>query len=176
MSSILKPLVLSAALALAGAGAFAQMHHPEAGGMHGMRPNPEKMQAMVAKHLAELKTQLKITAAQEGAWTTFTAAMKPPARPDFKRPDPAEMDKLSTPERIDAMQKIRSERMAAMNAEMDKRHDAIKVFYATLTPEQKKVFDAEHSRMERRMHQRWEGRKGHGPQHGPADAKAASKP
>lgn len=134
------------------------MHHPE-GGMHGMHANPEKMQSMHAKHLAELKAKLKITTAQEGAWATFTTEMKPPARPDMKRPDRAEMEKLSTPERMDAMRKFRTERMAEMNAEMDKRDAAVKAFYGTLTPEQKKVFDSEHSRMEGRMHQRMEHRK-----------------
>ena len=37
------------------------------------------MQALVAKRLAELKAKLNITPTQEGAWTTFTAAMQPPA-------------------------------------------------------------------------------------------------
>jgi Spy/CpxP family protein refolding chaperone len=73
--------------------------------------------------------------------------MKPPAAADFKRPDRAEMDKLTTPERIDKMHALRTEHTAAMNAAMDKREDATKAFYATLNAEQKKVFDAEHARM-----------------------------
>lgn len=158
MSSLFKPLIVSAALALAGFAASAQMHHPE-GGMHGMRSNPEKMHSMMTKHMAEVKTKLKLTAEQESAWTTFTAAMKPADRQQMKRPDPAEMAKLSTPERMDAMRKLHSERQAEMNAAMDKRHDAIKTFYATLSAEQQKVFDAEHSRMEGRMHKRMEHRK-----------------
>ena len=119
------------------------------GGPMGMRGkmDPSRMEAMMAKRHAEMKAKLKITADQEGAWTSFTAAMKPPAAMDHKRPDRAEMDKLTTPERIDKMRAMRAERMTAMNAAMDKREDATKTFYAALNADQKKVFDAEHARM-----------------------------
>ena len=118
-------------------------------GMHSMhdgqgrmgKMNSEKMKARMAKHQAELKAALKITAAQEAAWTKFTAAMMPPADSMTKRPTREEMAKLTTPERIDKMKALRAEHHTAMNAAMDKRADAIKTFYATLTPEQKKVFD-----------------------------------
>lgn len=108
-------------------------------GMH--RPDPAKMQAMIDKRLAALKTKLKITPDQEGAWATFTAAMKPPANVG-QRPNWEELQKLTTPERIDKMRALRSVRQA----ELDQRADAVKVFYVTLTPEQKKVFDAQHLR------------------------------
>ncbi|MFY8043561.1 MAG: Spy/CpxP family protein refolding chaperone [Rhodoferax sp.] len=36
--------------------------------------------------------------------------------------------------------------MADMQAAMNKRDDATKALYAVLSPEQKKLFDAEHSR------------------------------
>ena len=105
-------------------------------------------QERMAKRQAELKAKLKITPAQEGAWTTFTAAMKPPANMAGgmgMRHDPkvkAEMDKLTTPERIDKMQAMRAERMKTMSTEMDKRGAATKAFYAVLSSEQKAVFDA----------------------------------
>jgi Spy/CpxP family protein refolding chaperone len=66
-----------------------------------------------------------------------------------KRPDRAEMDKLSTPERIDKMSSLHKEHMAAMDAAMEKRGQATKTFYATLSPEQQKVFDAEFAKMGR---------------------------
>ena len=112
------------------------------------RHDPAKMQAMMAKRQADLKAALKITPAQEGAWTTFTAAMQPPAG-TRARPTPeqrAEMDKLTTPQRIDKMRDLRAQRMTEMNATMTKRGDATKVLYAALTPEQQKVFDAEHKK------------------------------
>ena len=133
------------------AGAQSQMHDKMQRGEHSsMR---ERMfgnhQERMAKRQAELKAKLKITPAQEGAWTTFTAAMQPLANMGKgmmgMRHDPkmkAEMDKLTTPERIDKMQAMRAERMKTMSAEMDKRGAATKAFYAVLSSEQKAVFDA----------------------------------
>ena len=43
----------------------------------------------------------------------------------------------SSPERIDAMQAMHTKHQAAM----DQRNQATKAFYASLTPEQQKVFD-----------------------------------
>ena len=119
------------------------------GGRMGMRGHMDrtKMEAMMAKRHDALKAKLKLTPEQEGAWTAFTTAMKPPVRTDVKRPDRVELDKLTTPERIDKMHALRTERMTAMNAEMDKREDATKTFYAALNAEQKKVFDVEHARL-----------------------------
>mgnify|MGYP000157899463 CR=1 FL=1 len=88
-----------------------------------------------AKRLADLKAQLKLTPAQESAWTTFTTAMQPGERP--ARLDRQDMDKLTTPERIDRMRAMRAQHAA----EADRRGEAIKAFYATLTPEQQKTFD-----------------------------------
>mgnify|MGYP000387936472 CR=1 FL=1 len=56
--------------------------------------------------------------------------------------DRAAMAKLSTPERIDQMQALHAQR----DAEMKKRGDATKTFYAGLNAEQKKTFDAETAR------------------------------
>jgi periplasmic protein CpxP/Spy len=150
-------LVLAGLLATAGVGAIAQSPtnpqgdagttatSPQANprGERMGRHDPAKMQAYMAKRQAEMKAKLKITPAQEGAWTAFTAAMQPPASMMGGRPGPEqhlEMDKLTTPQRIDKMRDMRTQRMAAM----DKRMDATKTFYAALSPEQQKVFDAEH--------------------------------
>ncbi len=149
MKTVFKSLIVTSLLATAGFAAYAQGH----GGMMGHesgrmgRMDPAKMEQMVAKRAADLKAKLKITPAQEGAWTTFTASMKPSAAMAANHPDRAEMDKLTTPERIDKMQALHTQRMADMNTEMGKRNDATKTFYATLTAEQKKVFDAEHAKM-----------------------------
>ena len=116
---------------------------------------------MLAKHHAEFKAKLKITGDQEGAWTTFTAAMKPPAHIDHKRPDGAEMEKLNTLERIDRMRALRTQHMTDMNSAMDQRDDATKAFYAVLSADQKKVFDAEYVHMSRHGEYRGsDGRKG----------------
>ncbi len=151
------------------------MHDGHRGPARGMHDGERwaKMDAMVAKHMAELKTKLKITAAQEGSWTTFTTAMKPPARPDMARPDRAEMEKLTTPERIDKMRALRAQQSTERKANMEQRENAVKAFYADLNADQKKTFDAEHSKM---MH-RWGDRmKGHGHKGGDRGAAPAPKP
>ena len=121
----------------------------------------ERMQAFRAKRLAALKDKLKLSSAQEGAWSTFTAASQPPGgpRPHFDR---AEFAKLTTPERLERMQARQAER-SAMFA---KRADATKTFYAALTPDQQKTFDAE------TMHFGPHGHRGeHGGPRGAAPAK-----
>jgi hypothetical protein len=101
----------------------------------------DQMQQRHAQHLAALKEKLKLTPAQEGAWSTFAAAQQlPPAPPP--RMDRAELAKLTTPQRLDLMQQRQAERSAMFT----KRADAARAFYATLSPEQQKTFDAESMR------------------------------
>lgn len=139
-------------------------------GEHMGRHDPAKMQAWIVKRQAELKVQLKLTPAQEGAWTAYTAAMQPPAH--GARPTPeqhAELDKLTTPERIDKMRAVRTQRMSEMAAAMDQRDAATKTFYAALTPEQQKTFDAAYRKHGPRGGH--EGRGGPGHHGGPAPQK-----
>lgn len=157
----LNSFLLAGLLATAGASAMAQatpaapMAGRATGGMHDGRMmghrDPAKMQARIAKRQAELKARLKITPAQEGAWTAFTASMQPPVRNrEAMQAQRAEMEKLNTPERIDKMRALRTQRMAEMNAAMDQRGEAAKTFYAALSPEQQKTFDAEHAKFGQR--------------------------
>jgi len=145
MKTLHRQLLAAGLLAALGLGAIAQTQTPAAPPSPGSAPqmqgergrhDPARMQERMAKHLAELKQKLQITGTQDGAWTAWTTALKPV---QFQRPDRAEFERLSTPERIDRIRTMRAQR----NAEMDKRLDATKSFYAALTPEQKKVFDAE---------------------------------
>jgi Spy/CpxP family protein refolding chaperone len=109
---------------------------------HGMgRMDPAKMQAMLDKHHAALKAQLKLTPAQEPAWAAFIEAHKLPAG-KMGKPDMPDLSKLTAPERIDKMKELRAQRMGDMAAAMDQRGAATKTFYAALTPEQQKLFDA----------------------------------
>jgi periplasmic protein CpxP/Spy len=157
MKQVHKHLLIAGLLATFGLASVAQTPAappvaPPGGPMMGRmaQGDPAKMQAQrTERHAARmtaLKAKLQITPAQEGAWTAFGAAMQPPARTleqhaQFR----AEMDKLTTPERIDKMQALKAQR----DAEMAKRADATKTFYAALSPEQKKVFDTESLRMGR---------------------------
>lgn len=141
-------------------GMRAGMGQHQMGGHQMGQRDPAKMQAMMAKRQEALKAKLKLAPEQEAAWTTYTAATKPPADKATARPDRAEMEKLSTPERIDKMRAMHTERHAAMTAHMDKHADATKAFYATLNADQKKVFDAES----------FKGGPGRGRGHGPMHA------
>ncbi|MEG0885841.1 MAG: Spy/CpxP family protein refolding chaperone, partial [Janthinobacterium sp.] len=86
---------------------------------------------------ARLHDKLKLTAAQEPAWATFTAA-NAPKKPmgDWKAKREA-MAKLSAPERMEQWIAMSKERIASQES----RLASLKTFYAVLTPEQKKVFD-----------------------------------
>lgn len=126
------------------------------------RNQSSKTQNKIANRQAELKSKLNITPAQNGAWTTYIAAMKFPDRQNqrFTTEQRAEFDKLTTPERIDKMSTIRTQRMTEMSTVAKQRGEATKTFYATLSPEQKKTFDAKLYKMGQR-----EGR-GYGRDHG----------
>ena len=160
-SYTLSGLLLTGLLTVMGGAAIAQALPPAPAGMRSAEAMPDQphanakmahrdaaaTQAMRAQRMAEMKARLKITPAQESAWTTFTAPMTPPTGGMGWHQSPeqrAEMDKLATPERIDKMRALRTQRMAQMNALADQRGDATKVFYAQLSVEQKAVFDAEH--------------------------------
>ena len=139
--------LLAAASMVAGAQTPAPAPQPGQGpggmmmpGMQGADParmaqRMQRMQERRAKRLEAFKQKLQLSPAQEGAWNSFVAALKPSA--NLQRHDRADIARLPTPERIDRMRALRSERIA----EMDRRGDATKAFYAALTPDQKKVFD-----------------------------------
>lgn len=149
MKSMFKPLLIAGLLATAGLTAFSQSPmSPMGAGMghghmdHAENKNPARMQAWMDKHNAALKAKLKLSAAQEPDWSSYVAAMKPPADMMARQAQHAELAKLPTPERIDKMKALRNQHMAEMTANMDKRGEATKTFYAALTPEQKKTFDS----------------------------------
>lgn len=94
-----------------------------------------------AAHLSALKDKLKLAPEQEAAWNAFANASQPGMHrmggdPQAMR---GEFAKLSTPERMDKMMAMSE----ARRARMAERAEAIKAFYAQLTPAQQKVFDAE---------------------------------
>ena len=114
---------------------------PEAQRPARMEKMRERMAERHSKHLNELKAKLHLQAGQDASWSAFAQAMQAPAQ-SLPRPDHAALEKLTTPERIDQMQQFHTQR----DAEMKKRGDATKTFYAGLNAEQKKTFDAETAR------------------------------
>jgi Spy/CpxP family protein refolding chaperone len=137
MNKSVKMILAGAAIIAMSTGAFARggedCGYGEHGGMPGM--NPERMEKMHEKHLDTLHDKLKLTAQQEPAWKKFAAVN--PMGDKSARPDPAEMDKLNAPQRLEKG----IEHMKAMETKMTEHLAALKEFYAVLTPEQQKIFD-----------------------------------
>lgn len=130
-----------------------------------MAQRMEQVQQRHAEHQAQLKTALKVTAAQEPAWTAYVAGTAHTPRLGH-RAQGEDGSKLTTPQRLDKMQAHKAER----DAQMGKRIDAIKTFYAALTPEQQKVFDTQgHNGFHRtgmKAEHRMGGKGGHEGHHG----------
>lgn len=138
-------LGLLATLTVAAVPAMAHMDATGQPGHEHRGPRMDKMHEHMAarhqQHLTELKGKLHLQAAQEASWNTFVQAMQAPAAAG-SHPDRAALLKLSTPERVDHMETLHAQHGIAMK----KRGEAAKAFYATLSEEQKKTFDAETGR------------------------------
>jgi periplasmic protein CpxP/Spy len=113
---------------------------PRVGHMENMRAHQAKRHT---QHLTELKSKLSLQASQEPAWNTFSQSMQPPA--PMALPSRAAWGPMTTPERLDQMQAMKTER----DARMQQRADAIRTFYLTLSADQKQVFDETTARMVR---------------------------
>jgi hypothetical protein len=100
-----------------------------------------RWEARRAARLSGLKEKLKLAPEQEAAWNTYVSATQPrmlPAGGD-RQVMRGEFEKLNTPQRLDRMLAMSDARRAAMV----ERSQAIKAFYAQLSPAQQSVFDAE---------------------------------
>ena len=91
----------------------------------------------MAQRLGALKQKLAIGPSQEAAWNQWVNAMRATARPE--RPNRVQFARMTTPERIDTLKRIRAQRQA----QVDNRFDATKSFYAALNAQQQRVFDEE---------------------------------
>ena len=113
-----------------------------------MEQRRANMQDRMAQHPAQLKQNLELSAVQEPAWNAFIASMKMGERPArLGHMDRAEVQKMTTPERIERMRAQRAQRQA----EADKRTDATLAFYASLNPAQQMTFDAQTMRQQHHM-------------------------
>ena len=112
---------------------------PDCGHMGPMsfRGDKAKFAEFMEKRHAAMHTALKLSAEQEGAWKEFTTRMKSVGMQN--RPEREKMAELPAPERMDKMLAM----MKEGEKRMETRAAAVKEFYAVLTPEQQKVFDAQ---------------------------------
>lgn len=131
MTTIRKQLLISlAVLGLAGTTLGARAADPATG-------QPGQWEARAASHRQQLHDALHLTPAQETAWNNYLAAT--PRHDAGQRPQRGEWQAMSAPERLE-----RQIAMARRHADaMQARLAALQPFYASLTPEQKKVFDAQ---------------------------------
>ncbi len=163
MNRYTRRLIAVSAAALLGGASLVAMANPKGGEGCGSKDHgtrAEKMQQRMAAHQTELKNALKLTAQQEAAWTQYQQAMTPPKAATAM--DHAEMDKLTTPQRLEKMQALHQERQAQANQHLQ----ATKTFYASLTPEQQKVFDQQHNRQGRHGKHHDGDKRGHMGHHG----------
>lgn len=126
----------TAAFAQPGMGSMSGQEHREGQPAQRTEKMREQMAARHQQRLTDLKTKLQLQPHQENAWTNFAQAMQPPVHPSA-RPGRVSMQNLSTPERIDQML-AQQDRHAA---EMKKRAEATKTFYASLDAAQKNTMD-----------------------------------
>lgn len=139
MKSLRKPLLIGLTVLGLGSGLAAQAQTtPPAEGRHAHAANKEQMQAKMAEHWAarqaKLHDALKLTAAQETAWTAYQNAIKPTAPAMGER---ASWAGLSAPARMEKMIAMAKQHITVMESHLS----ALNTFYSVLSADQKKIFD-----------------------------------
>jgi hypothetical protein len=108
-------------------------------GMRGAMAGPDAA-AWMTSRLAEVKTELKITPAQDAAWQAFTTVVQQQAaagqalRAQMLAQNPGAVTPADRSAQFEAMSKLREQHQAARDA-------ALKDLYAVLSPEQKQLAD-----------------------------------
>jgi Spy/CpxP family protein refolding chaperone len=90
----------------------------------------------IAKRQAALHDKLSLSSTQEAAWKTFTDKLRAAAP---VRPEAAPVATMTAPERADRMAAF----LQTAQQQATVRAQAVKEFYAVLSPEQQKVFDSQ---------------------------------
>lgn len=98
----------------------------------------KKMEERRAAMAQDFRTVLKLRPDQEAAFAAFQASMAPPPHDERMKHDHVAMETLTTPQKLDMMQARMTEHLARMQQHIQ----AVKTFYAALSPEQQHVFDA----------------------------------
>lgn len=118
-------LVILSVLSLSAGGAALAQGQQEEG------PSPQQQ-------LSQLHDALRLSPQQEPAWRAYTAALAPDPAMESRRRSAAEMmAKLPTPRRVDLINAEMAEDMASMR----RQGEAVKAFYAQLSPQQQATFD-----------------------------------
>ena len=125
-----------------------------------------RMHDHMQAHIRGMHDILNIRPDQEAAWQAFTASMVPPPHPDMERHGEGHELGKTTPQRLDEM----AAKMAEHQAAFQRHAEAVKRFYAVLSPQQQKAFDAMSAMMMHHMgHGGPMGEQGMGMGHGGHD-------
>ena len=105
-----------------------------------MMAAPVSAQPDPSQWSARLHDVLRLRPDQEPAWQAFQRASSPDPQEEARRRDAFErMGNLRAPQRMDlSVQMMRSDLQ-----DMEKRGEALKAFYSTLSPDQQAAFDRE---------------------------------
>lgn len=125
-------------------------HHPHEG--HQAALHQEHRGQNHQQQLDQLKSALKLAPNQEAAWNAFVARTDTATHTSAGKSSEKWSD-LTTPQRLDRMQSIHAEH----DAQLKRRADATRSFYATLTAEQQKIFDDKDSVLQLNGH-KWRQR------------------
>jgi Spy/CpxP family protein refolding chaperone len=87
---------------------------------------------------ADLHDRLQLNPEQEKAWKDYQAVISANMEAMLER-ERIDFSGMPAPQRLERMQQLMREREARMTGHLE----ALKTFYATLTPEQQQIFDAE---------------------------------
>jgi hypothetical protein len=174
MKSTTKIFAAIAAAGIMGAGALA-IAQPGMGGPGGcdgrmtgsMQRTNFDPAARAEQHLAQLKADLKLTAAQEPLWLAFAGKVKAEAGKGMAAMRANAQDlSLSAPDRMAQRTELMKERVATMESV----NASFRELYDALSPDQKRVADIHAARMGHGGHR---GHMGRGGPRGPAAAPAA---
>jgi protein CpxP len=137
MNILRKSIILGLTVLSLGSAAMAApaQEAPRAHDYAATKFDPAKRAEQIEKRQQKLHDALKLTANQEPAWKTYLAAIKP--QQPAGRADRAAFKELTAPQRMEK----RLEMSKARTTHQETRLEALKTFYAVLTPEQQKVFD-----------------------------------
>jgi len=131
--------VAQSLLLVAGLGAVAASPAMADPGCGPMGNHQERHVKMMEQHHQQMHDALKLTPEQEPAWAKLLESEQP--RPALSGGQPEDWAKLKAPERAEKMLELSKARLVQMTEHVA----ALKAFYATLTPEQQKVFEESHA-------------------------------
>ena len=131
MTTLRKNIIIGLTVLGLGAASFTVQAQEAQPGMHA------KWAERAAQHQRKLHDLLKLTPSQDSAWASYTASARS-AHPRAGHGERGAWKTMTAPQRMEKHIEMAKQHIATMET----RLAALNSFYAVLTPEQKKLFDA----------------------------------